>query len=177
MRSKHLVITTAAILGLSTPFMGWTAQTQSEPQSSPGTESGMTPQGGMPSQNSTPLNPAEKQSTAPSEGSQTNTGTESGLGHGAVYPNQYVDKDVINKKGDKIGEVHKLVINNQTKGVEAVIGVGGLLGVGEKKVALPIEDLQPSSDKVVLNTIQTEDELKQATPYNNTEFRDFEPKQ
>jgi sporulation protein YlmC with PRC-barrel domain len=179
MRRKQLILTTttAAVLTLSAPLMAETAQGQSESQFSPGVESDTTPQGGMSSQELSPSNPSERHPTIPSEQSQTSTGTEPDSTHGVIKPEKYVGKDAINAKGDKIGEVEKLVISDRTGDINAVLGVGGIMGIGEKKVVVPIEALQPMHDKVVLNTILKKDELKQGTPYEASEFRAFEPEQ
>jgi sporulation protein YlmC with PRC-barrel domain len=176
-RSRRLVLAAAAALTLSAPFLAWSGQTQSGPQYPPGSESGGASQSGMQSQEAAPSNPSGMQQSIPSERGQTTAGTELGRTHAAINPTQYVDKEVVNAKGDKVGEVDRLVINNQTRGVEAVIDVGGFLGIGQKKVVIPLEQLQPKDDKVVLSSTLTQDQLKQSTPYEASEFSAFEPEQ
>lgn len=95
----------------------------------------------------------------------------------AYNPKDYDGKDVVNAKGDKVGEVEKLVINTGDQQVYAVVGVGGFLGIGEKDVAIPLEQLQPQGKNLALSSGVTEDELKSSMKYNESEFSAFEPEQ
>ena len=51
----------------------------------------------------------------------------------------YVGKPITNDKGEKIGNVDDVLFDRSGKITTVVIGVGGFLGLGEKKVALPFE--------------------------------------
>ena len=93
----------------------------------------------------------------------------------AYNPKDYDGKDVVNAKGDKVGEVDKLVVSTGDQKVYAVVGVGGFLGIGEKDVAIPLEQLQPQGDKLALSSGITEDELKNSMRYKESEFSAFEP--
>jgi len=53
----------------------------------------------------------------------------------AVYTNE-------DQQSDKIGDVSDLIIGNNGLITHAVIGVGGFLGIGEKDVAVPFDDLK-----------------------------------
>jgi sporulation protein YlmC with PRC-barrel domain len=53
---------------------------------------------------------------------------------------------VENTAGDKLGDINYLVLDNTGKISTAVIGVGGFLGVGEKNVGVPYNELK-FSDK------------------------------
>ena len=44
-------------------------------------------------------------------------------------------------QSDKIGDVNDLIIGSNYLLTHAVIGVGGFLGIGEKDVAVPFDDL------------------------------------
>lgn len=70
-------------------------------------------------------------------------------------------KKVVDKDGRKVGEIDDLVRDSKDQKVSAVIGVGGFLGIGEKKVAVPLAELQRATnaeDSYVIS--HTEDELK-----------------
>ncbi|MBO0733673.1 MAG: PRC-barrel domain-containing protein [Methylocapsa sp.] len=75
--------------------------------------------------------------------------------------------NVYGENDQKIGDVDDLVIGPNGDVQQAIIGVGGFLGVGEKDVAIPFQDLKVTKkngkDWVVLN--MTKDELKKAPAY------------
>ncbi|MBS0240009.1 MAG: PRC-barrel domain-containing protein [Proteobacteria bacterium] len=62
-------------------------------------------------------------------------------------PTEYLAKDrllganVHDKDGKIIGDIEDLVVDSDNKIVGVIIGVGGLLGVGEKKVAVSLPSL------------------------------------
>jgi sporulation protein YlmC with PRC-barrel domain len=51
----------------------------------------------------------------------------------------YVGKPITNDRGEKIGNIDDVLFDRTGKITTVVIGVGGFLGLGEKKVALPFE--------------------------------------
>jgi sporulation protein YlmC with PRC-barrel domain len=70
----------------------------------------------------------------------------------------------------KIGDISDLMIDSKGNVTAVIIGVGGFLGVGQKDVVIPFEELKVSAregkDRFVLN--RTKEELKLAPAYNNT---------
>lgn len=63
-----------------------------------------------------------------------------------------------------VGEISELVIDDEGKITDAIVDVGGFLGIGEKPVALQLSDLkilrQDDGDEVMVYTAMAEDELK-----------------
>ena len=53
---------------------------------------------------------------------------------------------VYNTAGENIGEVDDLILSNDGRIQNAVLGVGGFLGMGEKLVSVPFSDLKMSRD-------------------------------
>jgi sporulation protein YlmC with PRC-barrel domain len=49
----------------------------------------------------------------------------------------YMGQPIVNSTGEKIGDVNDLLFDRSGKITTVVIGVGGFLGLGEKRVALP----------------------------------------
>lgn len=89
-------------------------------------------------------------------------------------PTEYLAKDrligvnVHNGDGKVIGDVEDLVVDGDNKIVGAIIGVGGLLGVGEKKVAVSLPSLNiEATDKGIVITLPaaTKDALTAAPAY------------
>lgn len=56
-------------------------------------------------------------------------------------------KAVVNANNETIGDVDNLVTDESGKIIAVVIGVGGVLGLGEKEVAVRFEDLKLSRDE------------------------------
>jgi sporulation protein YlmC with PRC-barrel domain len=69
---------------------------------------------------------------------------------------------------NKIGKIDDLVISKDGTVSKAVVGVGGFLGVGEKDVAIPFNELKVASDNssswLVLN--ESKDQLKAAPSFD-----------
>ena len=52
-----------------------------------------------------------------------------------------IGRTVENVNGDNLGEINNVIINEKGDVVAVVIGVGGFLGIGEKNVGVPFDDL------------------------------------
>lgn len=81
--------------------------------------------------------------------------------------------NVYDNSEHKIGEITDLVLDRDDKVTTAVIGVGGVLGVGQKDVAVPFKELKVGSrdGKDWLALDRTKDQAKNALAYDkNTEI-------
>ena len=59
-----------------------------------------------------------------------------------IRASEFIGETVRNGKGDEIGSVDDLILNRGNKVLYAVISVGGFLGIGDKLVAVPFQDLK-----------------------------------
>jgi sporulation protein YlmC with PRC-barrel domain len=59
----------------------------------------------------------------------------------AISMEKLLGSPVVNTKGDKVGKIEDVVLD-QTGKYFAVLSVGGFLGIGDKDVAVPLNDLQ-----------------------------------
>ena len=103
--------------------------------------------------------PAESPATIPA--SSTSSGQSPALGttvdldvhfRSRQMPDELLVSDLlgrpaVNAENERIGDVNDLVTDSSGKAIAAVIGVGGFLGIGEKDVAIPFEDLKFSRDE------------------------------
>lgn len=80
--------------------------------------------------------PARPQSTTPSATSADMTSTE------AFRTSKLIGTNVKNNDGDTIGEVEDLLISSGDQMLQAILSVGGFLGIGERHVAIPFKDLK-----------------------------------
>ena len=94
-------------------------------------------------------------------------------------PGQYLSKDrligasVQNKDGQVIGSIEDLIINGINNQVQAVIvGTGGFLGVGEKKIGVQLTALQfalKDGKTVIVLPLATKEVLTALEPFQRAE--------
>jgi putative membrane protein len=88
----------------------------------------------------------------------------------AVEASDVIGTEVVNDKGDEVGEIKDLVIDaNQVQ--YAVVGVGGFLGIGEKEVAIPLDRLKLGMDQSYLMSADTEAQLKDMPEYQKERYQ------
>ncbi len=57
---------------------------------------------------------------------------------------------VVNEAGDTVGKIDEIIVGPDGKAPFVVLSVGGFLGVGDKLVALPYEQMRTDGKKIVL---------------------------
>jgi len=80
-------------------------------------------------------------------------------------PADVVGKDIKDAKGEDIGEIEKV------EGDTVIVGVGGFLGLGERKVALPWNQLTMTGtgEDAMITTSMTKDQLKALPEYKESD--------
>ena len=66
---------------------------------------------------------------------------------GEVRASNLVGVVVKNKAGDTVGDINDVVFQPNGQVTVVIVGVGGVLGVGEKNVAVPYADVTLTTDK------------------------------
>ena len=66
---------------------------------------------------------------------------------------------VVNEAGDTVGKIDEIIVGPDGKAPFVVLSVGGFLGVGDKLVVLPYEQMRTDGKKIVLPGA-TKDSLK-----------------
>jgi sporulation protein YlmC with PRC-barrel domain len=76
--------------------------------------------------------------------------------------------NVVDPSGKKLGELKDLLLSKNEKVIHAIVSIGGVLGMGEKLVAVPFHSLQvnKTDEKIILNV--TEKQLEQAADFKFT---------
>ena len=97
----------------------------------------------------------------------------------AVQPEQAVSieevlgSSVVNANGEEIAEIEDLVVDqNQTH--YAILSVGGFLGIGDKKVAIPLDQLQLGEEETYMMSAETEEQLEQMPEYDEQQYQPFQ---
>jgi putative membrane protein len=93
----------------------------------------------------------------------------------AVSLDSLLGAEVINTKGEDVAKIEDLVLDQSGKQY-AVLGVGGFLGIGEKMVAVPLDELKLGKDKAYLMTAETENQLKQMPEYDQDQYQPYAQK-
>jgi len=80
---------------------------------------------------------------------------------GQLTADDLIGKDVVNAQGEDVGEIKDIVIDaNKDKAVYVVLSVGGFLGVGDKNIVVPFDQLAAGENQAVLMNSATVDQLK-----------------
>jgi hypothetical protein len=80
---------------------------------------------------------------------------------------EVIGKGVVNVMDEEVGTIAELVMDQEQKLVGVVLSVGGFLGIGEKWVAVPVDEIDfPSADQPArLLVAVTEEQLKNAPDF------------
>jgi hypothetical protein len=96
------------------------------------------------------------------------TTTASTAGTGAIAPTPTSDEQwrAMRDRHDSIGKIDDLVIGADGRITHAIIGVGGFLGIGEKKVALELREvkLMRQSDGTIFGVVMRTKQQLQDMP-------------
>jgi sporulation protein YlmC with PRC-barrel domain len=87
---------------------------------------------------------------------------------GDVSAKELLDAAVVNAANESVGDVNDVLIDHDGKVAAVIVGVGGFLGMGEKDVALPYDQLAFAKDpdgKLVVGTNATKENLEIAPEY------------
>ena len=119
-----------------------------------------------PATHDTAGNPADNGYNSPSERNSTMND------NGSLRASKIVGSSVYNDHDQKVGSIDDLVIGND-RTVNAVLSVGGFLGMGSKMVEVPFDKLQfgnekASSDNKVVMPGVTKDSLESMPDYHYT---------
>ena len=85
-----------------------------------------------------------------------------------------IGADVKNKAGEDVGDISDLVVHTSTGHISyAVMSYGGVMGMGDKLFAVPMDSLatKADDDKFVLDV--TKDQLKHAPGFDKNNWPDF----
>ncbi|WP_375279534.1 PRC-barrel domain-containing protein [Pseudooctadecabacter sp.] len=85
---------------------------------------------------------------------------------------QIVGLNVLSADGEDVGEIDYVISDGE--GYQAVIGIGGFLGLGEYTVALPLENFAMNDDDELILDATTEDELNNMPEIDESELEELD---
>lgn len=114
-----------------------------------------------------PTPPIESKPSRPM-GSDTMTSIP-GTGTAEVKGNKLIGADVKDTANEKIGDVSEVLVTTDGKVNAVIVSIGGFLGVGDRKVVMPWEQLRFSSEgsQLVVMTNATKESLKSLPEYQD----------
>ena len=146
------------------------AEGEPTPQvSSPATDTKTEPPAAAEQTPQVPSPPPAEQSAASDAGttpaSKQTFATVSG---DALLASDYYDQNVYDPQDNKIGKVQDILIAKDGKVIGVMLGVGGLLGLGEKNVAVPFDALKvvEKNNRKYLAMDATKESLEAAPGYS-----------
>jgi hypothetical protein len=83
---------------------------------------------------------------------------------------EVIGRDVQNADGESVAEIVDLVKRQGGDDLFAVLSVGGLLGIGDKKVVVSIDELEVGPDGEIVMASASEDQLKAMPAYDETGY-------
>jgi sporulation protein YlmC with PRC-barrel domain len=81
---------------------------------------------------------------------------------------------VMNSADEEIGEVTDIVLNEEDQVVGVVLSVGGFLGIGDKWVGIPIEQVEFNEDEETARAEYASEQLENAPPFTTIEEQEAE---
>ncbi|NJL08492.1 MAG: PRC-barrel domain containing protein [Methylacidiphilales bacterium] len=84
---------------------------------------------------------------------------------GEVLASELLDANIYGSDGAAIGEINDIVVDQAGQVHAVVFGVGGLLGMGEKNVAVPFKSLQVS--QIPSGAARSSDRATSSSDWNN----------
>jgi sporulation protein YlmC with PRC-barrel domain len=93
---------------------------------------------------------------------------------GQLSANDLLNKTVKNGSNESVGDINDVRIDRNGKIAAVIVGVGGFLGLGEKDVALPYEQLSFMRDgdgALVISADVTKESLQSAPEWKKPEDR------
>ena len=153
MKTGHLgVMTAAAALAVSLPFA------VSAQQSPP---TGASP---APTERMERATPGASDIKPPSAVTTPRTMTSADMAS-AINSDDLIGKKVKNSSDETVGSIDALLVSKDARVVGVVLDVGGFLGVGGKKVVIPMDQLSVAGKDDVRLPTASKEQLQQAPAY------------
>jgi sporulation protein YlmC with PRC-barrel domain len=145
-------IIVATVLALASFLFLPGAFAQAQTGTTPGTS--REPSLDRPSETTPSMPPGEK--ATPKSSTMLGTSKE-------LYTSDLIGATVKNPQGESLGSIHELVLDPQDAKIKnAVIAMGGVLGIGAKTVAIPWQEVTPQPDGKSVVVAMQKEELENA---------------
>lgn len=80
-------------------------------------------------------------------------------------------KELYDQSGKRLGEIDKVVRNKKSNEDDAVVHVGGVLGMGGKDVAIPFSEITMQDGKLTAPAFAGPEQIEQQHPYKASQYQ------
>lgn len=91
------------------------------------------------------------------------------LGRSDLRASELIGSPVLDERGSELGQIDDLIVSRDDEIVSVLVSVGGFLGVGDKQVAIPYEELKVSPETRELFLAMGEEQLMDLPEYRSAE--------
>ncbi|EWY41556.1 hypothetical protein N825_23645 [Skermanella stibiiresistens SB22] len=87
----------------------------------------------------------------------------------AVLADDLIGRTVIGADGESLGEINDILLSRSGEIERVVVGGGGVLGIGERQVAIPWSDTEASPDQDRVRVTMTAEDFQAAPDYERAD--------
>ena len=87
-----------------------------------------------------------------------------------MTPDEIIGRDVVNSRDEEVADIYELVKDANGDRMFAILSVGGFLGLGEKEVAIPLDQFEIRDDGTFVLPQKTEEELESMPHYEPANY-------
>lgn len=88
--------------------------------------------------------------------------------------NELEDNDVVNTRGEEVASIEEVVMQKQSNDVYLVVESGGMMGLGEKKNVIPLDEVKLEDGNLLLSSNR---EIQQFPEYVESRYSSISEKQ
>ena len=92
----------------------------------------------------------------------------------AHMTNELEDNDVVNTRGEEVASIEEVVMQKQSNDVYLVVESGGMMGLGEKKNVIPLDEVKLEEGNLLLSSSR---EIQQFPEYVESRYSSISEKQ
>ncbi len=118
----------------------------------------------------------QQQSGAQGEQTQSGAATDTSRlppAFASMRAEQLIGQNIYGSAGEEVGEIEDIVINRNARATAALVDVGGFLGIGGRRIAVPMEQLNMQGDRIVA-TGMTREQVRQMPEYQTNGWESVE---
>lgn len=110
---------------------------------------------------------------AAGQGDQTGATTAESSSLNDMRSEQVIGQTLYGSEGEEIGQIRDVVMRQGGTSPEFLVGVGGFLGIGERDVTIPMDQVQYEGDR--LTTSMTRDSIAELQPHEESGYQSWDP--
>lgn len=121
-----------------------------------------------------PAQPADTAATQPDATQPDATVAAAAPPSDAILASQFMGQAVYSSANENVGEINDVVMTKSLDNTVAIVGVGGFLGIGQKDVAIPINDIKVEKDAnnaLHLTIASTKEQLEAMPGFDRTAMK------